>query len=130
MKIANKLNPETMAVDSARTKPQNRAWPYLEFDALGRAKIVNTKIRISYLIQEQFAHGWSPEEIHFQHPEISLPQIYSALSYYYAHQQDIDREIAEENREIESLKQELKARGSGFESEDFKKLIVGKTQGD
>ncbi|NEO52260.1 MAG: DUF433 domain-containing protein [Okeania sp. SIO3B5] len=119
-----------MVVDSARTKPQNKAWPYLEFDALGRAKIVNTKIRISYLIQERLAHGWSPEEIHFQHPEISLPQIYSALSYYYTHQQDIDREIAQENQEIEALKQELKASGYGFESEEFKKSIFGKTKGD
>ncbi len=27
------------------------------------------------------AYGWSPEEMHFQHPDLTLGQIYSALAY-------------------------------------------------
>jgi hypothetical protein len=34
-------------------------------------------------VLDKLAYGWSPEEIHFQHPALSLAQIHAALSYYY-----------------------------------------------
>jgi len=68
-------------------------WQYLEIEAPHQAKIANSRIRVSQLIQEKHAHGWSAEELHFQHPEISLAAIYSALSYYYTYQREIDTQI-------------------------------------
>lgn len=41
----------------------------------------------------------SPEEIHFQHPRLSLAQIHGALTYYYEHQADLDARIADSARE-------------------------------
>jgi len=52
---------------------------------------------------DKIAHGWSPEEIHFQHSHLSLAQIHSALAYYYDHQEDIDSEIERRRREVEEL---------------------------
>jgi hypothetical protein len=49
-------------------------------------------------------HGWSPAEIHLQHPHLSLSQIHAALSFYYDHRLEIDeqtrarREYAERMR--------------------------------
>ncbi len=34
------------------------------------------------------------EEIHFQHPHLSLAQIHAALSFYYDHQRQFDAQIA------------------------------------
>jgi uncharacterized protein (DUF433 family) len=51
--------------------------------------------------------GWSPEEIHFQHPHLSLAQIYSALAYYYENQAKLDGEIERERREAEHLRPRL-----------------------
>ncbi len=53
-------------ITSVQTSQNPVSWPYLEFDRQGRAKIANTRIRVSQLVQEKQAHGWSPEEIHFQ----------------------------------------------------------------
>ncbi len=39
------------------------------------------------------AYGSSPEEIHFQHPNLSLAQIHGALTYYYENQVIIDEQI-------------------------------------
>ncbi len=32
-------------------------------------------------VVEQKAYGWSAEELHFQHPYLTLGQIHSALAY-------------------------------------------------
>lgn len=50
------------------------------------------------------AHGWSPEEIHFQHPHLSLAQIHAALGYYYDHQAEMDGQIEHSTREVERLR--------------------------
>jgi len=65
------------------------------------------------------AYGWSPEEMHRQHPHLSMAQIHAALSYYYEHQAEVDADIEHRNRYVEELKaqhhdpltrQELKSR--------------------
>ena len=56
-----------------------------------------------WTVLDKLAHGWRPEEIHVQHPELSLAQIHSALSYYYENQQRFDAEIERERREVEVL---------------------------
>ena len=49
------------------------------------------------------AYGWSPEEIHFQHPHLSLAQIHGALTYYYEHQSDLDAQIRRGLEESDKL---------------------------
>ena len=55
--------------------------------------IAGTTMKVVELILEKVAYGWSPEELHFQHPYLSLGQIYSALAYYWDHQQALDQDI-------------------------------------
>jgi hypothetical protein len=43
------------------------------------------------------------EEIHFQHPHLSLAQIHAAFVYYYAHQAEMDAFIAEQVAHIDAL---------------------------
>ena len=47
------------------------------------------------------AHGWSPEEIHFQHAHLSLAQIHTALGYYYDHQAEMDAQIQRSAQQVE-----------------------------
>ena len=44
---------------------------------------------------DHVAHGWSAEEIHRQHPDISVAQAHAALAFYYDHQAEFDHAIAE-----------------------------------
>jgi uncharacterized protein (DUF433 family) len=44
------------------------------------AWIGGTKVKVAEVVLDQIAHGWSPEEIHLQHPNLSLAQVYGALT--------------------------------------------------
>jgi len=55
--------------------------------------IAGTNMKVIEIVLEKTAYGWSPEELHFQHPYLTLGQIYSALAYYWDHQDAIDRDI-------------------------------------
>jgi uncharacterized protein (DUF433 family) len=55
--------------------------------------ISGTNMKVIELVLERMAYGWSPEELHFQHPYLTLGQIHSALAYYWDHQEELDRDI-------------------------------------
>ena len=55
----------------------------------------------------QRAYGWSPEELHFQHPDLSLGQIHSALAYYWDHRNELDRDIERRTRLADEIRSEV-----------------------
>ncbi len=58
------------------------------------ALIDGTTMKVIELVLAKLAYGWSPEELHFQFPYLTIGQIYSALAYYYDHQEQLDQDIA------------------------------------
>jgi uncharacterized protein (DUF433 family) len=56
--------------------------------------IANTTMKVVELVTVQQVHGWSPEELAFQFPTLTLGQIHSALAYYWDHQAELDEEMA------------------------------------
>jgi uncharacterized protein (DUF433 family) len=79
------------------------ATTHIEIDESGVAWIAGANTKVIEVALDKIAYGWSPEEIHFQHPHLSLAQIHSALAYYYDHQQEIDSEINRRRREAEKM---------------------------
>ena len=79
-------------------------YEHVQLDVSGVPIIVGTNMKVVELVMAQLAHGWSPEELHFQHPYLSLGQIHSALAYYWDHKIELDadierrRQYAEEER--------------------------------
>jgi len=64
----------------------------------GRPIIAGTRTSVSTIIA-YYKLGLSPEELAREFPHLTLSQIHDSLSYYYEHQQAIDREIDEESEE-------------------------------
>lgn len=62
-------------------------------------------MKVVELITAHKAYGWSPEEIHFQHPYLSMSQIYSALAYYWDYKTDIDADIEKRLEAVKQLQQ-------------------------
>lgn len=56
--------------------------------------IDGTTMKVVELVVAHTAYGWSPEELHFQFPQLTLGQIHSALAYYWDHREDLDQDIA------------------------------------
>jgi uncharacterized protein (DUF433 family) len=65
----------------------------IELDDRGMAWIAGTKVKVTEVVLDKIAYGSSPEEIHFQHPNLSLAQIHGALTYYYENQDKVDERI-------------------------------------
>ncbi|MEW6305842.1 MAG: DUF433 domain-containing protein [Verrucomicrobiota bacterium] len=76
--------------------------PHIRLDDAGRAWIDDTNVKVIEVVLDHLAYGWSPEEMHCQHPRLSLAQIYAALAYYYDHRPEFDRLIAESTRRADS----------------------------
>lgn len=81
---------------------------HIHRDAEGRAWIDDTNIKVIEVILDHIAYGWSADEIHFQHPHLSLGQIHAALSYYFDHQPEFDGAIEARLQEAETLAAESK----------------------
>jgi uncharacterized protein (DUF433 family)/antitoxin component of MazEF toxin-antitoxin module len=76
----------------------------IAFDERGRPVIAGTTMKVIELVVEHLAYGWSPEELKYQHPYLSLGQVYAALTYYWNHQQEMDQEIVVQDREYNRLR--------------------------
>ena len=68
-------------------------YEHITLDERKTPVISGTTMKVIELVQEKIAYGWSAEEIHFQHPSLTLGQIYSALAYYADHRDALDKEI-------------------------------------
>lgn len=62
--------------------------------------IRGTKFKVVDIALGKIAYGWSPEEIQYQYPQLTLGQVYSALAYYSDRQEDFEREIENQLQEI------------------------------
>ncbi len=66
--------------------------------------IAGTTMKVVELVVEQQAYGWSPEELHFQHPYLTLGQIHSALAYYWDHREELDPDIQKRLERVAELR--------------------------
>jgi uncharacterized protein (DUF433 family) len=69
--------------------------------------IEGTDMKVIELVLEKTAYGWSPEELHFQHPYLTLGQIHSALAYYWDHQDEMDRDIERRLEFIDRIRHQV-----------------------
>ncbi len=92
-----------MALTSEKTN-----YEHVALDAKGVPVIAGTHMKVIEIVLEKKAHGWSPEELYFQHPHLTLGQICSALAYYWDHQEALDRDI---ERRLAFVKQVQKNQG-------------------
>ncbi len=76
---------------------------HIHVDDAGVAWIDDTNVKVIEVVVEKMAYGWSPEEIHFQHPDLSLAQIHAAFCYYHDHQSALDADIERQVAEVEAL---------------------------
>ena len=77
---------------------------HIRLDDCGVAWIDDTNTKVIEVALDMIAHGWSPEEIHFQHTHLSLGQIHAALAFYYDHKAEMDTRIRNGTEEVARLR--------------------------
>ena len=95
---------------------------HIWLDEKGTAWIDDTGVKVIEVVLSHLAYGWSPAEIHFQYPHLSMAQIYAALAYYYDHKEVLDAQIEQDLREVETMMQQAQ------ESPAQKKFLERKAQ--
>jgi uncharacterized protein (DUF433 family) len=93
----------TVPTSQRRTAVLATTWPFIEIDDRGIPFIKGTRIKVSEIAASHVAYRWAAEQIQIQLPHLSLPQIHAALGYYYEHQEQCDREIAESLEKAEEI---------------------------
>lgn len=84
--------------------PPGTAGNEVQLDDRNVPIIAGTTMKVTELVSEHLAYGWSPEELKYQHSYLSLGQIYSALAYYWNHQEEVEQEIERQSRAVEALR--------------------------
>src|SRR5262245_21986726 len=82
-------------------------YAHIEFTPDGIPVIAGTKTKVVKVVLDRLAYHWDADEIHRQHPHLSLGQIYSALAYYYDHQAEMDQEITDRLQRAQAIKARL-----------------------
>ena len=77
-------------------------YPHIEVDDQGRCFIKGTRFKVIQIVKDRVYYDWPAEEIQRQHSTLTLPQVYSALAYYYDHKDDFDQALAAEQRADEA----------------------------
>jgi uncharacterized protein (DUF433 family) len=77
---------------------------HIRLDANGVPWIDDTNVKVVELIVDHVGYGHGPEEIHLQHPHLSLAQIHSAFAYYFDHQAAMDAEVRRRYRRAEAIR--------------------------
>lgn len=70
----------------------------------GRPYIVGTTVTVVDVAIVKIYHGQDPDEIAAWY-DLSLPQVYAALAYYYDHKIEMDDQIREQIRRAQELKE-------------------------
>ena len=80
------------------------AYAHIEKRADGKAWLIGTQTKVLEVALDRIAYHWDGDEIHRQHPHLTLGQIYSCLAYYYDHQQEMDQIIEDQLKRIDLLR--------------------------
>jgi uncharacterized protein (DUF433 family) len=80
---------------------------HIALDDRGVAWVEGADIKVIELVQEHLAYGWSADELHEQHPDLTLGQIHAALSFFYDHQQEFETQLRTADEEYTRLRSKL-----------------------
>src|SRR6478736_5338104 len=96
-------------------------YPHIEKDDAGLAHLQRIpRVRVAQIAMDYLAYGWSPDEMCRQDPYLQPAEAYAAMTYYFDHQDEIDREIEAEWQQAQQelaqvaqspLRVRLRARG-------------------
>ncbi len=86
--------------------PVATSYEHIRLDENDVPYIAGTTMKVIELVLAPKAYGWSPEELHFQHPYLSMSQIHSALAYYWEHKETLDADMERRLTYVEQARQE------------------------
>jgi uncharacterized protein (DUF433 family) len=82
-------------------------YAHIVVDEKGVPWIREANTKVVQLVAEVKAYGWSPEELAYQHPHLSLAQVHSALAYYWDHREEVEADLRRREELAEEIRREV-----------------------
>ena len=79
------------------------AYPHIEIREDGQPMIVGAHTKVLMVAMDRLAYHWDADEIQRQRPHLTKGQIYSALAYYYDHEEEMNRQIAQDEAMVQEF---------------------------
>jgi uncharacterized protein (DUF433 family) len=102
---------ENLAMDYGREWQREMksidGYKYVMIDEKGIPTIKPTRMKIELLIKERRMFGFGVKRQQEGHPFLTIAQIHSALSYYFDHKKEIDRDIEEGEKFVEEMRKKM-----------------------
>jgi uncharacterized protein (DUF433 family) len=70
----------------------------------GQARIAGTRIKVKHVFTWVEQMGMSPIQVVAEYPHLNKAQVHAALAYYWCHQDEIQKDIENEDKLIAELK--------------------------
>ncbi len=70
----------------------------------GRARIAGTRIKVEHIYNWVERQGMTPAQVVKEYPHLTMAQVHAALAYYWSHQDEIQRDIAEGEQLVAQMK--------------------------
>lgn len=86
---------------------RDTSYAHIVLDDSGVPWIAGTRTKVVELVAEVRAYGWSPEELAWQHPHLTLAQVHSALAYSWDHTAEIEADLERRHELAEEIRQEV-----------------------
>src|SRR5438094_352816 len=93
---------------------------HIEIDERGRPWIARTNTKVIEVVLDKVAWDFKPEQMHRQHPHLSLAQLHAALSCYYDHKAEMDAELERDRREFEEARRRSRDTPHGKKLQELK----------
>jgi uncharacterized protein (DUF433 family) len=82
-------------------------YEHIVLDENGIPWIEGANTKVVELVAEAKAYGWSPEELTYQHPHLSLGQVHSALAYFWDHHEEIEADLKRRQALVDQIESEV-----------------------
>ena len=82
-------------------------YEHIVLDETGVPWIEGANTKIVELVAASKAHGWSAEELAYQHPHLTLGQVHSALAYYWDHREEIEADLTRRAAIADEIRSEV-----------------------
>ena len=79
-------------------------YKHIELDKNSKPVIAGTRFKVHLLICTKRVNNLDAEELQKCYPDLTLAQIYAALTYYYDHQEEIENIIETESKMMDELR--------------------------
>ena len=80
----------------------------IQVDEQGVARLAETSLKVSDIAIDAETWGMTPPEIQENYPQLSMAQIYAALSYYHNHKAEIDAALERDDEEVAQARSQEK----------------------